>query len=201
VSESAWLTERLPAGHHGLSPGLVAENQRRRLSAAAAESLAERGYGAITTTEVVKRAGVSTSTFYKRFDDLWDCLLAAYEAGAERLCGRIEGACAARGGGAEERATAGIDGALALLAAEPALAHLLSTEPPSQANALWAARLRFSARLVAQLRSVRETPGGGEREARLVGGALALVSTRARADGAERLRELAPALKEILLGR
>jgi AcrR family transcriptional regulator len=199
VSESAWLMERLPAGHHGLSPDLVEENQRARLARAAAESLDARGYGALTVTEAVNRAGVSTSTFYKRFDDLWDCLLVAYEAAAERFCERIESACAAAGGRSGQGGPAGIEAALALLASEPALARLLSTEPPSQASALWAARRHFSGRLAALLRETGEHRDGGEREARLVDGALALVSRQIATVGAERLEELAPALIEILL--
>lgn len=198
MSDSTWLLERLPAGHHGLSPDLVEESQRGRLALAAAECLAASGYGGITVTEVVKRAGVSTSTFYKRFDDLWDCLLAAYEAGAARLCERIGNACAVAGGGLEG-APAGIEAGLALLASEPALAQLLSTEPPSRAEALWGARRRFASHLVLLLRGARKGPGEGGREAQLVGGALALVSTRARTVGAERLEELAPTLIEILL--
>jgi AcrR family transcriptional regulator len=192
--------KRLPPGRHGLPRELVRESQRQRLTAAASAALAERGYGEITVTEVAKRAGVSTATFYKHFDDLWACLLAAYEAGVERLGERIESACAAAASdSAAERGRAGIAGALALLAAEPALTHLLATEPPSQAAALWAARRRLVARLVALLRKVRERQGDAEREARLVGGALALVSIRARSNGAEQLRDLAPALTEFLL--
>jgi AcrR family transcriptional regulator len=197
VSESAWLLERLPAGHHGLPPGLVEENQRARLARAAAESFASRGYGGVTATDVVKRAGVSTSTFYKRFDDLWDCLLTAYEAAAERLCERIEAACVAAGG-AEEGAAAAIEAALALLAAEPALARLLSTEPPSGATALWAARRRFTARLAALLREAGAHPGTGEREARLIGGALALIAMQTTAGDP---RELGPTLIQVLLQR
>jgi TetR/AcrR family transcriptional regulator len=199
MSDSTWLMERLPAGHHGLSPSLVAENQRQRLTLAAAESLAARGYGAVTVTEVVKLAGVSASTFYKRFDNLWDCLVAAYEAGAERLCARIESTCATAGN-AQDRGPAGIEGALDLLASDPALAYLLSADPPSQATALWGARQGLIARLAALLREARGQRGAGEPEERLVGGALALVSTRARAGGAERLQGLAPTLTEILLG-
>jgi AcrR family transcriptional regulator len=205
MSEPDRLIDRLPPGRHGLSAELVAENQRRRLMLAATESLAARGYGALTTTEVVKLAGVSTATFYKRFDDLWDCLQAAHKAGAERLCERIESACAAAGGGSKG-ALAGIEGGLALLASDPALAHLLSTEPP-QIDALRAARGSFIARLAALLGDAREgeSTGGGanarEREVQLAGGALALVSTRIRTEGAGGLEELTPTLAAILLGR
>jgi AcrR family transcriptional regulator len=194
--------ERLPPGRHGLPPELVRESQRQRLMIAAAESLAEHGYGEITTTGIAKRAGVSTSTLYKNFDDLWACLLAAYEAATQRLCEQIEGACVAiPDGERRRRAEAGIAAALALLAAEPALAHLLSAEPPSQVAALWSARLRLTARLSILLHSAREPFGSSEREARLVGGALALVSIRTRIKGTDHLEDLGPGLTGILLGR
>ena len=190
--------ERLPPGRHGLSPDLVEQSQRSRLTLAATESLAARGYGAITVTEVTKRAGVSTSTFYKRFDNLGDCLLAAYETAAARLCERIEEACAATDD--RQRAGAGaIEGGLALLASEPAIAHLLSADPPSRAPGLWDARRHLAARLAELLGKARGQRSAGGAEERLVGGALALVSTRARTEGAERLEGLAPTLIEILL--
>lgn len=190
--------KRLPPGRHGLSREQVRESQRRRLTAAAAVALAERGYGQVTLTGISKGAGVSTATFYQHFDDLWACLLAAYDDAADQLCEAIESACAAAGGGREELARAGIESGLSMLAAAPALAHLLSTEPPSQATALWGARRRLTARLAALLRSAGGE-GTGEREMRLVGGALALVATRTRTKGAEQLPELAPTLTAVLL--
>ena len=191
--------KRLPPGRHGLSRAQVGESQRQRLLAASAKCLAERGYGQITLTEVAKTAGVSTATFYQHFEDLRACLLTAYEAGAERLCRASESACGEAGGNPEERARAGTAAALALLASEPSLSHLLSGEPPPQATALWAARLRLTGRLAALLAAVRGDPPGGKAEPRLIGAALTLVSRRVRAEGAERLGELTPSLTEILL--
>jgi AcrR family transcriptional regulator len=191
--------KRLPPGRHGLSREQVRESQRRRLTAAAAAALAERGYGRITLTGVSKGAGVSTATFYQHFDDLWDCLLAAYDEAAKEVCEAIERACIAAGGGREEQARTGIEAGLSTLAGAPPLAHLLSAEPPSQAPTLWAARRRLVARLAALLREVSGSRGDGRREARLAGGALALIASRARADGAGRLPELAPMLTMVLL--
>src|SRR3954466_7418730 len=57
-----------------------------------AEALAEHGYARVTTTIVGEQAGVSSGTFYKHFGNLWDCLLAAYVSGADRLCEEIEAA-------------------------------------------------------------------------------------------------------------
>jgi len=187
---------RLPPGRHGLPPEQVRESQRRRLTAAATAVLAERGYGQITVTEVAKRAGVSTSSFYKHFGDLWDCVLAAYEEGAERLTAGIEAAC----GGTEgrDRARAGIEAGLTLLAPEPALAQLLSGDPPSQAGALWTARRSLLARLASMLHHARGGQGGGERELQLIAAATALVSLKASDGGGKRLADLGQPLADLL---
>jgi len=84
------LPRRLPPGRHGIPANLVVEHQRRRLLAAMAEALAEHGYGGVTTTHVSELANVSTSTFYKHFGNLWDCVLAAYVDSADRLCEEID---------------------------------------------------------------------------------------------------------------
>ena len=194
---------RLPPGRHGIPADLVRAHQRMRLLEAAASALAEQGYGRLTAARVTELAGVSSRTFYQHFEDLWACLLAAYESESGHLCTEIERACAPiatedrRG-----RARAGIGGALGFLAAQPSIARLLSAEPPPQIAALSTARRDLVDRLGAMLRSVLE-PGGATPlpglERRLIGAALALVSSRAVSDDPQRLRELEPELSEILL--
>lgn len=194
---------RLPPGRHGIPADLVRTHQRQRLLEAAAAALAEQGYGRLTAARVTELAGVSSRTFYQHFEDLWACLLAAYESEAGHLCSEIEGACAAM---AEDdrsgRARSGIGAALGFLAAEPSIARLLSAEPPPQIVALAAARRDLVERLGAMLRSVL-APGGATPlpglERRLIGAALALVSSRAGSGDPQRLRELEPELSEILL--
>jgi AcrR family transcriptional regulator len=176
----------------------VRESQGRRLTAAATEALSEQGYGAITLTGIARGAGVSTATFYQHFGDVWACLLAAFEAGGERLCKRIEEACGEAKGPPADRVQAGVAGALELLAAEPALAYLLSTEPPSPAGALWAARRDLVTRLAGMLRNVHEQQGDGAREAHLIAGVFALVSTKAKGESASSIADLEPALVAIL---
>jgi AcrR family transcriptional regulator len=194
---TAAAAKRLPPGRHGLSRELVRENQRRRLLGAAAAELAEHGYGAITVTTVAASAGVSTGTLYKRFDGLWDCLFAAYEAAADRLCGEIELACAAAG--EDARAAAGIGRGLSLLAAEPTLANLLLTAPPTSAVALGGARVRLAERLAALLRGARRQSGTeAGRELPAIAGALALASMQLRSGG--KLVDLTPTLTRVLLG-
>lgn len=195
------LPRRLPPGRHGIPANLVVEHQRRRLLAAMAEALAEHGYAGVTTTQVSELASVSTSTFYKHFGNLWDCVLAAYVAGADQLCEEIDAACAAR----DPRSApleAGIDAALALLSAEPALAQLLCAQAPREAIAVTAARRLLVSRLAAMLRRDRgagEAPAGPPGlDERLIDATLAFVCTRIGAGEAARLIDLGPELVAIL---
>jgi AcrR family transcriptional regulator len=195
---------RLPPGRHGIPADLVRAHQRQRLLEAAAAALAEQGYGRLTAARVTELAGVSSRTFYQHFEDLWACLLAAYETEAGLLREQIESACAALAGDDRRgRARAGIAAALGFLAAEPSVARLLSAEPPPQIAPLAAARRDLIERLGAMLRAVLTDPGGATPlpglERRLTGAALALVSTRAASGDPQRLHDLEPELSELLL--
>lgn len=70
---------RLPSGHHGLSKEFVAGSQRERIFEAAVDTIAEQGYPATTVNAVIKRAGVSSSTFYSFFAGKEECFLAAHK--------------------------------------------------------------------------------------------------------------------------
>lgn len=195
------LPRRLPHGRHGIPANLVVEHQRLRLIASMANALGTYGYAAVTTTHVSKGASVSSGTFYKHFGNLWDCALAAYVASADRLCERIEEACAMRDPRAEPLAV-GIDAALSLFATEPALAQLLSTQPPLEAPAIAAARRLLISRLAAMLRRGRgpaeasaQPPGLDER---LIDATLAFISTRIAAGEIASLTDLGPELTAIL---
>jgi AcrR family transcriptional regulator len=195
------LPRQLPRGRHGIPANLVLEHQRLRLIAAMAEALAEHGYAGVTTTQVSELANVSTRTFYKHFGNLWDCLLAAYVAGADQLCAEIEAAVEARDP-EEAPLRAGIDAALAFLAAQPQLAGLLGGQPPLEASAILAARRILISKLAAMLRRAR---GGGELaeqpaglDERLIDATLAFLHSRVRAGEAAALTELGPELVAIL---
>lgn len=185
---------RLPPGRHGIPADLVRAHQRLRLLEAAATALAKQGYGRITAARVTELAGVSSRTFYQHFEDLWACLLAAYETEAGRLCDEVERAPGPR---------AGVAAAIEFLAADPDAARLLSAEPPPQIAALASARRDLVERLGAMLRAALTDPDGPTPlpglERRLVGAALAMVSTRAASGDPERLRALEPELSDLLL--
>ncbi len=195
------LPRRLPPGRHGIPANLVTKHQRMRLLAAMAEALGEHGYANVTTTHISERANVSTSTFYKHFGNLWDCLLAAYVAAADRLCAEIESACA-QASGDTEPLEAGIDAALAFFAAQPELGQLLSAQAPREASALCAARRLLISRLAAMLRRTREADLDGTQppglDERLIDATLAFLQTRLTSGESESLTELGPELAAIL---
>lgn len=119
--------QRLPAGVHGLPAELVARNQRERLIAAMAEACAEEGYSELAVADVVRRAAVSTATFYKRFDGKRDCMLAAYEELSGRLLAEIDRA-AGDATSWEEGVRAAVRTVLGLFAVDAPTARLLTIE-------------------------------------------------------------------------
>jgi AcrR family transcriptional regulator len=194
---------RLPPGRHGISPEEVAENQRWRLLGAAAEVLAEQGHVNTTSTRVSKRAGVSPATFYQHFDNIGECLLAAYEAAAGCVHEICSEACDHQELDWSARLGVAVASTLRFLAVEPPTAHLLGAEAPAGEPAVAAARRAFVDRLAVLLASGRANrpagaglPEGTERL--LVAGALAICSERVAAGEVERLPELSPALAEML---
>jgi len=59
------------------APDLGAADQRRRIIDAMIDSCAEKTYAATTITDLVARARISRTTFYKQFDDKRACFDAA----------------------------------------------------------------------------------------------------------------------------
>lgn len=195
------LPQRLPHGRHGIPRRMVHDHQRVRLLSGMATALAKHGYAGVTTTRVSKCAGISSGTYYKHFGNLWDCLLASYVATADRLCARIEAACAER----DPRSTpleAGVTAALEFCAAEPASALLLTTQPPLEASAIVAVRRRLVSRLAEMLHNSRGAGDAAGRppglDERMIDATLTFVGARATASEAERLTELGPELVAIL---
>jgi AcrR family transcriptional regulator len=122
-------TSRLPSGRHGLTREEVVASQRARLIDAVAHIVAEKGYAATTVADVVERAGVSRRTFYEQFADREACFLAAYEAGLAAVLARIREAVDVNPAADwRERARAGVESFLALLASQPAFAQALQVE-------------------------------------------------------------------------
>jgi AcrR family transcriptional regulator len=145
----------LPRGRHRLTRQEVAENQRQRLLAALAESVAIRGYAATSVEHVIDLAGISRATFYKQFDNRRDCLLAAYEAVFEDFLAGVAAACASELPW-EERVGRAIGAAIEFAVRRPAEARLLALDTIA-ADAEAASRaLAGAERLAAMLRTGRD---------------------------------------------
>jgi AcrR family transcriptional regulator len=90
-----------------------------------AEVCAEQGYAQTSVAEVAKRAGVSSVTFYKQFAGKRDCMLATHRQLLGRLLEAVDGA---REGESAPEARTTTHTALALFAADPPSAQLLTVE-------------------------------------------------------------------------
>lgn len=194
---------RLPHGRHGLPPEFVAENQRQRLLVSLINVVAERGYNETTITRIIEGAGVTSRTFYKYFEDVEGCYLAAFDAVAELLAERLRGAWESDGEW-PARVRAALAALLDFFAASPELVRLCLAEP-IVAGATISARYREEIeRLVPFLREGRQLrkeqpPFPETTERGLLGSIASQISRKANAGEAERLPELLPDLTQFTL--
>ena len=193
----------LPRGRHGLPREFVAQHQRERLYAAATESLDELSYDKTTVALISSRARVSKSDFYRHFASKNECFLAVYDAAVERLREDAVAACAEYGDWAGG-VCAGLEAALAGLAAEPARAKLLLVEGLRAGPGIYG---RFRAAVESFVPYLRDgaptrTSGGRPPEAAdeaVVGGIASLLGRRILAGEAEQLERFFPELAEFAL--
>ena len=98
----------------------VSETRRARILTVAVALVGEVGYARMTVERVVGLAGISQETFHKCFEDLDDCLLAAFEDALGRIAAVVGGAYE----GEREwpaRVRAALAALLALIEDEPAV--------------------------------------------------------------------------------
>jgi len=172
----------LPRGRHRLTPEEVNEDQRRRLIAAMAESVAARGYAATSVDRVIEGAGVSRGTFYQHFANRSECLLAAHIAGFNHLVELISVACETE----EEwpdKVLVGIVAAIDFASRSPDETRLLVLDAIAADARAARQGLAASERLAAMLRAGRaHYPQAADLpelvEAALVGAAFSAVSLR-----------------------
>ncbi|MEU5881089.1 helix-turn-helix domain-containing protein [Spirillospora sp. NPDC047279] len=194
----------LSGGSHGLTREEVATQQRGRLLVAMVEVAAEKGYGATSVADVLKRSRVSRLTFYEHFANKEACFIAAYDLVTEILATRIDGALSS-GGTAMERVDRVVGAYLAALAAEPEVARVFLIESYAAGVEVLGRRLSMQAALIDGL---AETFGATAPEERLasetaIGALISLVTTRVLAGetaGLPALREPFVALIARLMG-
>jgi len=151
-----------------------------------AEVCAEKGYAGASVAEVAKRAGVSSVTFYKQFADKRDCMLAAHRQLLGRLLEEVDRV--QEGSATETKARAAIRAVLAIFAADPPSARLLTIE-------VLAAGPEGSERHDAAVEALAERL---QTDWVPTAGMLALVGKRVMAGDAARLPELEDELAAML---
>ena len=62
-----------------ISPNIASQSQRQRIVDAMIESCAEKTYAATTIGDIVSRAHISRTTFYKHFEDKRACFRGAID--------------------------------------------------------------------------------------------------------------------------
>lgn len=191
---------RLPPGRHGLPRSFVADQQRLRIVAAMLRMLPEHGYPDTTIAHITAEAAVSRSAFYNQFADKEECFLATYDLAADWFCSRVERAAAAAPDWAT-RVRAGVGETVALLSANPAVAHLFAVEALQAGPAARERQQACLARFAVALR--REEPGRPEvtreLEELLLGGAVSLVARYVDSGRAEQIDAAVGTLVESLL--
>jgi AcrR family transcriptional regulator len=194
---------RLPHGRHGLPAEFVERNQSQRLLTSLIRTVAESGYNAATITNVAEGAGVTTRTFYKYFDTVEACYLAAFDAAVGLVSERL---IEAYGSEAEWplQVRAALAAALDFFAASPELAKLLLTEPFVAGPNISRRYQEQIARLAPYLRAGRELsteaadfPATTERG--MIGSIASQVGRKVSAGEAEDLPKLLPDLTQFAL--
>ncbi len=193
----------LPAGRHGFSREQVAHNQRERLIAGLATAVAEKGYRAVTITDITKQARVSRRVFYENFEGKEECFVAAFEV----VVGHIRELTIEAVAPVErwpQRAIVAAQTVLAFFAAEPDLARLCLVESQAAGPAV-SARFHEAVHEVVpyleqgrgERRNERELPPTTEEST--IGALVLLTSRKVAAGEAGQLEDLLPEIAEFIL--
>ncbi len=190
---------RPPRGRHRLPPEVIARSQRERLLDAAVRIAAEKGYGAMTVTDLTRGAGISRTTFYELFEDKEACFLAAYDRAADALVRRVANAFEAEEGW-PRRARAGLAALLEALAEDHEVARLALVDAGAAGPAAQRRRRAALQRLTPFFDEGRDyAPAGRNLPAntsRMAIGAVAGLIADALAE--ERAEDLPKLLSEVL---
>jgi AcrR family transcriptional regulator len=193
----------LPAGRHGFTPEQVAHNQRERLIAGLAAAVAEKGYRAVTITDITKEARVSRRVFYENFEGKEECFLAAFEVVVGHIR-ELAGEAVASSNDWPQRAIAAARTVLGFFAEETELARLCLVESQA-AGPVVSARFHEAVHEVTPYLEQGRAERSGERELpatteeSTIGALVMLTSRKVAAGEADQLRDLLPELAEFIL--
>ncbi|HEU4392341.1 MAG TPA: TetR/AcrR family transcriptional regulator [Solirubrobacterales bacterium] len=175
-----------------------ARSQRQRIIEAMIESCAEKTYAATTIADIVKRAGISRTTFYKRFPNKRACF-----DGALAFCLDALREAAVESYGASDPPPQALRKAAAamleLLAARPAMAQLVMGDAIMVEPAIGERYREWIVSGVAGLWEATDPPRPFADPGLAFGRAQVLVFSQIAAGRADRLPELLPEIVYIAL--
>lgn len=194
----------LPAGRHSYSREQVAHHQRERLIAGLAAAVAEKGYAAVTLSDITREAKVSRRVFYENFEDKEQCFLAAFDVVVDHLRELVAEAVAPEEDWPHQ-AIAATRAVLAFLASEPDLARLCLVESRGAGPAVSERFNQTVGEIVPLLARGRTERPEGERplpdstEETTIGSLVSLAHRKVTAGEADRLEDLLPDCAEFVL--
>lgn len=180
-------------------PEVEPGDERAALVEAMARSCAERGFAATTVELLTAEAGCSREDFFRHFDDLEDCALAAVEVILAEAMAAVASSYSADHS-EWESALASLKSLLELFSRRPAFARLAFIDSrqamPARANDRYRSGFAILNAMLDRLRSTgsgeAEAPPGAARAA--IGGGEALVRRELSAGRAEGLPRILPDL-------
>lgn len=170
--------------------GVLAGSQRERILDATERLIAEEGAPATTIEAIVKRAGVSSVTFYEHFRNKDECFVAAFDRAVEGLSGQVRAAAPA-GGSRDDRVRAVLAALLRAIDAEPARARLCFVEAQKGGPRM---RARYDEALDAVAAELSDPLGQG-----IAGGLAWLLRERLELGGGGSVQDLLPRMTEVVL--
>lgn len=179
--------------------GAPAGSQRQRIIDAMVASCAEKTYTGTTISDIVARARISRTTFYKSFPGKRACFDAALDSCIEELRAAV-GAAASSADSPPDAVRKTSSALLELLATKPALAQVLTAEAVSVDPEVVR---RYRRLLIPALESLWDASGGARRARTSAGLAFGrvqlLILNQIVAGRPERLPELQPEIVYLAL--
>jgi AcrR family transcriptional regulator len=174
----------------------TASSQRRRIVEAMIAACAEKTCAATTIADIVARASVSRTTFYRCFDDKRSCFDAALEACIEEV-GEVARAAVADPDPPARAVRAASAAVLERFAARPAVAQVLVVEAVAVDPAVLR---RYRALMAPPLQRLLGPPRPGAISPGLaLGRAQLLILNQLAGEGAARLPDLEPEIVYLAL--
>ena len=164
-------------------PGSISgfSSSRARILAAMRELACEEGYHAVSATTLIKRARVSSKTFYENFADTEECFITTYDEAMAEIEGAMRPAYM-RPGRWTERVRAALEALLVLLEEDRELATVVFLEAPKARRLLGGRRARVLEILQLVLDSGRSGDSGAATppliDELLVEGAISVIRAR-----------------------